>query len=117
MNNLKSKKYIVLNVLPCEVYAKEHIENTYNLPYNKIKNMTINELDKWFMEIINLHYPFINNLLNKKQLELYEIPIICYCAHNKCSASKIACENLMKKGFVNVNLYEDGMKDYKLHNK
>ena len=117
MNNLKSKKYIVLNALPCEVYAKEHIENTFNLPYNKIKKMSINELEKWFVEIINLHYPFINNLLNKKQLELYEIPIICYCAHNKCSASKIACENLMKKGFVNVNLYEDGMKDYKLHNK
>lgn len=117
IKNLNSNKYIVLNVLPCELYAKDHIKNTYNLPYNKIKNMELNEINKWFKELIHLHYPILNNLLKKNILNLYEIPIICYCAHKKCNASKIACETLMKKGFVNVNLYEDGMLGYKIHNK
>lgn len=111
--NLNSKEYIVLNVLPSHVYAQDHIPNTFNLPYNKINKMSINDLNKWFLELIKLHYKKIQNLLSSKKLELYEIPIICYCAHNKCSASSQASQELMKKGFVNVNLYEDGMKGYK----
>ena len=50
-------------------------------------------------------------------MHLNEIPIICYCDNNKCSASKNGAEELMRKGFVNVSLYEDGMKDYNKHNK
>ena len=60
-----------------------------------------------------MHYKKIYDLLSKKKIELYEIPIICYCAHNKCDASSRASQELMKKGFVNVNLFEDGMKGYK----
>lgn len=117
IKKLNSKKYIILNVLPSHIYAKDHIPNTYNLPYNKISKMTINELNNYFKELIDLHYPLLKKLLNSKKLEYYELPIICYCAHNKCSASKIACEKLMKKGFVNVNLFEDGMKKYRTNNK
>ena len=115
--NLNSKEYIVLNVLPSHVYAQDHIPDTFNLPYNKINKMSIDNLNKWFLELIKLHYKKIQNLLSSKKLELYEIPIICYCAHNKCSASSQASQELMKKGFVNVNLYEDGMKGYKKLNR
>tara|TARA_A100001015_G_scaffold309977_1_gene410441 strand:+ start:173 stop:1030 length:858 start_codon:yes stop_codon:yes gene_type:complete len=117
MNLLNSKKAIVLNVLPCHIYAKEHIPNTYNLPFKNIKNMTTQEINKWLQNLIELHYPILKKLLDSKKIEYYEIPIICYCAHNKCSASKIGCENLMKKGFINVSLYEDGMKGYKENSK
>ena len=117
MNLLNSKKAIVLNVLPCHIYAKEHIPNTYNLPFKNIKNMTSQEINKWLQNLIELHYPIFKKLLNLKKIESYELPIICYCAHNKCNASKIGCENLMKKGFVNVSLYEDGMKGYKENSK
>jgi rhodanese-related sulfurtransferase len=117
MKLLYSKKYIILNVLPYEVYAKDHIPNTYNLPYNKISKMSIDDLNNYFKELIKLHYPLLEKLLNSKKLEYYESPIVCYCAHNKCNASKIACEKLMKKGFVNVNLFEDGMKKYKENSK
>tara|TARA_B100000902_G_C27083749_1_gene800233 strand:- start:35 stop:907 length:873 start_codon:yes stop_codon:yes gene_type:complete len=112
IKKLYSGKYVVLNVLPCTIYAKDHITNTYNLPYNEINKMSILELNNWLKELINLHYPILNDLLKKKKIEYYEIPIICYCAHNKCSASTIACEKLMKKGFVNVNFFRDGMKGY-----
>tara|TARA_Y100000389_G_C17312900_1_gene438914 strand:+ start:59 stop:913 length:855 start_codon:yes stop_codon:yes gene_type:complete len=113
IKNLNSKCYIVLNVLPSEVYAKDHIINTYNLPYNSISKMSVNELNNWFKNIIDLHYPLLKKLITKRKLDYYELPIICYCAHNKCDASKNGAINLMKKGFVNVNLYEDGLKGYK----
>lgn len=116
MQKLNSNKIIVLNVLPNEYYAKDHIKNTYNLPVSNIKRMSIKELDLWFESLIDLQYPKIKNLL-KTKLDLYEIPIICYCAHNKCDASKKAAEALMKKGYVNVSLYEDGMKGYRKYNK
>ena len=117
IKKLNSKYYVVLNALPYEVYAKDHIKDSYNLPYNIIKKMSTNELNKWFYSIIDLHYPILKKLLKYNKLNIYEIPIICYCAHNKCDASKILSNNLMKKGFVNVNLYEDGLKGYKENNK
>jgi len=113
IKNLNSKSYIVLNVLPSELYAQDHIINTYNLPYNNIVKMSVNDLNNWFKNIIDLHYPILQKLIAKSKLDYYELPIICYCAHNECSASKIAAINLMKKGFVNINLYEDGLKGYK----
>lgn len=115
IKNLNSRHYIVLNVLPSEVYAKDHILNTYNLPYNSISKMSVNELNNWFKNIIDLHYPILKKLIAKRKLDYYELPIICYCAHNKCDALKNGAINLMKKGFVNVNLYEDGLKGYKQH--
>lgn len=113
---LNSKEAIILNVLPSEYYAKDHIPNTYNLPVSQIKKMSIKDLNDWFTSIINLHYPKLKILIPNK-LKLYEIPIISYCAHNKCTASKNAAEELMKKGFVNISLYEDGMRDYNKQNK
>ena len=111
--NLKNKKSIILNVLPNEIYAKDNINDTYNLPYNKIDKMDYKELKKWFMEIINLHYKDIQTLIKQDKIKLYEIPIICYCAHNKCTASLLATESLMRKGFVNVSHYKNGMLEYK----
>jgi rhodanese-related sulfurtransferase len=113
IKNLNSKCYIVLNVLPSTMYAKDHILNTYNLPYNQISKMSVNELNNWFKNIIELHYPILKKLIAKRKLDYYELPIICYCAHKECDASKNGAINLMKKGFVNVNLYEDGLKGYK----
>ena len=110
---LKNKKSIILNVLPNDVYAKDHINNTYNLPYNKIDKMDYEELKKWFMEIINLHYEDIKKLIEQDIIKLYEIPIICYCSNSKCNASLIAIESLMKKGYVNVSHYKNGILEYK----
>tara|TARA_Y100000389_G_scaffold161874_1_gene164441 strand:+ start:486 stop:1343 length:858 start_codon:yes stop_codon:yes gene_type:complete len=103
---------IIINTLPCTMYAKDHIPNTYNLPYNIIglKNKIPKDaLYKWFNGLIEMHYPKIRSLLVKKKLSLYEIPIICYCAHSKCNASTIAMRKLMKMGFVNVSHFSGGM--------
>ena len=54
----------------------------------------------------------INKAIENGKLKIYEIPIICYCAHKDCNASELALEELAKKGFVNVSLYEGGMLEY-----
>lgn len=104
--------YVLLNTLPCNYYAKDHIPNSYNLPTNSIKKMTRNELFRWFLEVAEKHYDGLYQLLKTKKIDIYEIPIICYCAHEKCDASHLASEELIKKGFVNVSIYEGGMLEY-----
>ena len=114
---LKSNNYVILNVLPCDYYAKDNIPGSYNLPYNKINNMSVQNLKKWFQEIIKLHYKNLYKLVSNNKLNITDIPIICYCAHNKCDASRNANRLLMKKQFVNVNHYGGGMQEYRKKNK
>ena len=117
MRKLKSNMCVVLNVLPCQYYAKDSIPGSYNLPYNTIGKMSVQTLVDWFIDIIKLHYKSLYKLINSKRLNIMDIPIICYCAHNKCDASKIANKLLMKKQFVNVNHYGGGMQEYRKKNK
>ena len=114
---LKSGECVFINALPCEYYAKDHIEKSYNLTQNQVKKMSQNELFAWFEEIIKLHYPKIFQALKNKKLAIHEIPVVSYCAHEKCNASELLLEELIKKGMVNTNEYSGGMKDYRNKNK
>ena len=111
--NLHNKGEIILiNALPSEYYAKQHISNSYNLHHNVIKKMSNKEINKWFNDVIKNNYPIINKLVNQKKIDIYEIPIVVYCAHDKCSASESSVIELYKKGFYNVREFKGGMKDY-----
>jgi hypothetical protein len=113
MKYLKSGECIFINALPSEYYGKDHIPNSYNITHNQVKKMSQNALFTWLEEIVKLHYPKIYSALKKNNISLYEIPIITYCAHEKCNASELLIEELMKKGIVNVNEYSGGMKEYR----
>jgi len=115
MDMINSGLYVVINALPHQYYAKDHIPNSYNLFNKDIKKMSVNDLRKWFSEIISLHYPKLDKYIKSKKLDVYEVPIITYCAHSKCIASELALEELMKKGFVNVCEYQGGIQDYRKH--
>lgn len=108
--------HVIINSLPSEYFAKDHIPNSYNLPYKNINNISKNKLLIWFEEIIQLHYPKLNKLLKEKKIELYEIPIVTYCYDESCNASEIVINNLIKKGFVNVYEYSGGMLEYRQNN-
>jgi rhodanese-related sulfurtransferase len=112
MKNNRTNNYVLLNTLPAQYYARDHIPNSYNLHNNEIKKMSVDDLHSWFREIIELHYPSLLKLVKEGKLEIYEIPIICYCAHKDCNASELAMRELVKKGFINVLLYEGGMAEY-----
>lgn len=110
---LKSGEFVFINALPCEYYGKDHIPNTYNLTHSQVKQMSQTSLLKWFEELIQVHYPKIYDSVKSKTININEIPIIAYCAHDKCNASELLLEELMKRGMVNVNEYSGGMKDYR----
>ena len=103
---------VFINALPCQYYAKDHIPNSYNLSVKDVKKMSVIELHQWFSDVIKLHYPKLHTYLSKNMLQLYEIPIVVYCAHTKCNASVLCAEELMKKGFVNITDFAGGMKTY-----
>ena len=105
--------HVLINTLPCAYFAKDHIPNSFNLFYKDIKKMTVLDLHAWFSEVIKLHYPKLHNYVKKNKLQIYELPIACYCANKDCTASEMAIEELMKKGFVNCVEFQGGMKTYR----
>ena len=103
---------VLINTLPHQYYGKSHIPGSYNLYHKQIKKMSQSELMKWFKDVVELNYSKLNRLIKQKKLDIYEVPIIVYCAHDKCNASELAAIELLKKGFVNVMDFKGGMKEY-----
>ncbi len=103
---------VLINALPHEYYGKSHIQGSYNLHYKQIKKMSQSLLIRWFKDVIELNYPKLNSLVKQKKLDIYETPIIVYCAHDKCNAGELAATELLKKGFVNIMDFKGGMKEY-----
>jgi hypothetical protein len=110
---LKSGECIFINALPCEYYGKDHIPNSYNLTHKQVKQMSQRELFRWVDELVKIHYPKVFDALKSNVLDVREIPIVAYCANDKCNASRLLLEEFMKKGMVNVNEYSGGMKEYR----
>tara|TARA_B100001063_G_C16777512_1_gene566846 strand:- start:7002 stop:7838 length:837 start_codon:yes stop_codon:yes gene_type:complete len=108
----KKQNAVLINSLPAKYYAKSHILNSFNLTSKDIKKMSQNDLMKWFTDVIAANYLKLNNLIKQKKLDIYEVPIIVYCAHDKCNAGELAAIELLKKGFVNIMDFKGGMKDY-----
>ena len=108
----KSNSILLLNTLPKSSYEKNHIPNSYNLHYKEIRKMGKNELIKLFASIIKNNNPKISELLDKKKLAHYEIPIVVHCGNKNCSLSEKAAIELQKKGFVNIREFTGGMEEY-----
>ena len=109
MEKHKKGEIVLLNALPCKYYQKAHIPNSFNLPYNT--KISQKDLFQWMKEVL-INYPKLNKLLQQKKINIYELPIIVYCAHEKCNASELLAIKLLKKGFVNISEFPGGMKDY-----
>jgi rhodanese-related sulfurtransferase len=81
------KGFALVNVLNPEVFAKEHIPASINIPAGNEQ-----EFEKRFSK---------------------EKDIILYCANSDCDASPTVAKRLAEKGFANVYDYEAGMQDWK----
>ena len=113
MKEKKEDLTVIINALPSEYYGKDHIPKTFNLFNKDVSNLSIIELEKWFGEVVRTHYPKLNTYIKNKKVKINEVPIIVYCAHEKCNAAELTIKELMKKGFVNINEYSGGMKEYR----
>jgi hypothetical protein len=105
--------HILINTLPSNYYAKDHIPNSFNLYYKDIKKMNTDNLFDWFNDVCRLHYPKLYKYIKDDKINIYEIPIITYCADDKCNASELATKELLQKGFVNINEYPGGIREYR----
>ena len=112
MDCLYEGNSVVLNALPCEYYGKDHIPGSYNLTAKMVKKMSPDALAEWLMDLCKLHYPKLYKLVKSGKMEVNEIPVIGYCAHEGCNASEMMEKELLKKGMVRVNSFPGGMKEY-----
>lgn len=83
------EKFKLVDVLPREHFAQEHIKGAISLPVEEI------ERKAWKV------------LPDKKER------IVTYCASFECQASTIAAEKLVKLGYTDVLDYKGGLKEYK----
>lgn len=86
----KGEDFELINVLGEEVFEKEHIQGSINIPSAKE-----------FGDKIREKYPDKNT------------KIVVYCASFECNASPAAAKRLEQMGYTNIYDYEGGMKDWK----
>jgi len=109
---VKKGDAVLINSLPRTMYGKGHIPNSYNLPHTELKRMSQDDLMNWFGDVVKMNYSKLHKMIKENKLNVYEIPIIVYCAHSDCSSSNVAATELLKKGFVNVSEFKGGMREY-----
>ena len=85
-----------------------------------VRKMTKEEVMKYIKSIVksnldnsknNSKYKKINESKSLKSF-IYAYPILLYCKNESCNASKDCMKELLKKGIVNIKLYEGGIDDY-----
>lgn len=93
MNGQDEKDFILVNVLPNEVFNKDHIRTSINVPVDE---------DGF-----------------EKQVEAVagskDRDVVVYCANFECDASPQAAKKLEEAGFTSVYDYEGGTRDWNSH--
>lgn len=102
---------VIINALPHQYYAIDHIPNSYNLHHEDVATMSKNKFINWIKSVI-FHYPKIESAVFDKKITIEEIPIICYCANSKCNASSMLEKELLKKGMLQVDSFAGGMQEW-----
>lgn len=86
-NKDREEGYALVNVLPYNEYAKEHIPNSINIPVDEI-----NKFEEHFSK---------------------EKEVIVYCSSYNCDAAEKAAEALTERGFLRVYDFEEGVAGWK----
>ena len=86
-NKDRDEGYALVNVLPYDEYAKEHIPNSINIPMDEI-----NKFEDHFSK---------------------EKVVIVYCSSYDCDAAERTAEALAERGFKRVYDFEEGLAGWK----
>ena len=108
MKAVKSGCHLILNALPFEYYVKDRIPNSLPLDHN----LVLDKLSK--KEVVDRK---LCESVNKKELDLMDIPIITYCYDAQCTADEDLQQKLNKIGFNNVKVYVGGIVSWRKKNK
>jgi rhodanese-related sulfurtransferase len=82
---------LLIDVLPREMYIKQHIPGAVNIPIKDNEN-------------------FLKDV--EARVESEDQLIVVYCANIKCDASEKAAQKLESAGFSNVRRFEEGLEGW-----
>ena len=102
---LKDKTMMVINSLPKEMYEKDKIPNTVNLPRETLDKLSAKEKEKRVTEFIESNlskYPAIESAVREKKLKLKDIPIVAYCMNESCKSAGRLLKHFYEVGVNNV---------------
>jgi len=88
---IKSNTCMIINALPEEYYEKEKIPKSVNLPYKSLNKLTQKSKERKVLKFLKAKvkdYPDLYDKVKSKTLDIKDIPIVIYCAHDKCDASE-----------------------------
>ena len=110
VREMMDKKYaIFVNALPKQYFEENTIPNSISIPVKEHEKLSDEDRKENFNKIIQkkqLEYPHMMDL------EVEEVPLVVFCAHEKCNASEKLCELFREAGFKKIFEYTGGQKDY-----
>ena len=109
---VKSKDHIIINALSEESHNDKSIPDTLNLPVQTLNENNRNEKVEEFIERNIKNYPELEELIKQNKLDIKDVPIIVYCANEKCNASKTLTKHIMNAGYSNVVEYPGGIEEW-----
>ena len=110
----KNDSHVLINALSEQSHLNKHIPGSICIPISEymgiLNNSQINNIETLIQENIT---PNIFAQLNKKHnTQIYDVPIIAYCANTSCRKSEQLIDILLKLGFLNVSDYPGGIKEW-----
>ena len=112
---VKERAAFVINSLPKEMYDREKIPKSLNLPRESLDKLSEKAKRKRVMAFLNEHleeYPIIKKHVDNGKLALEDVPIVVYCDNPKCKSSGRLIDHLYEAGVNNVLEFSPGVKGW-----
>ena len=106
--------HMIVNAIDIEGSKyKENIPNSHYLkmPKTGTKKVKTDVVNKFIDEHID-KYPPLKKAFSDKKSNKFDVPMVIYCAHTKCDASKKLCDTLMSLGFNNIYDFSAGIEGW-----
>ena len=107
---VKNKNRLLLDTSSPNIFNKKKIApNAFNLYYNDIKTMSVNDILKMINLCVNDNKN-IKILMKKNKLKIEELPILLYSFDSNINSNQIVALGLLRAGFSNILVYNVGNK-------
>lgn len=110
---LSSNCGLVLNALPQEYFIKDRIPHTHSLDHTLVLNQVSGKEVVNYIKSLVFHNNKLTKYLNRKDLSVFNIPIVTYCYDEQCEADTDLQQKLNKIGFKNVKIFSPGIKGWR----
>lgn len=101
---IQSNDHVIINALES---TKDMIETSVSMPY-----IDYEDEDNYKKKMILEMKKFIKKRKELQKMDILDIPIVVYCASEKCNASHKLVKMLTETGFVNMCIYPGGLEEW-----